>query len=279
MKVLHEAGLFRVRACRGAVLAYPTTDAHVGRALDAYGEWAFAELELLGALLAPGDVAVDVGANLGTHAVAFAQRVGPAGVVYAFEPQRVMHQLLCTNATLNGLTWLKALHAAVGAAPGALKVPDIDYAAGGNFGGLRLGSWAEGETVPVFTLDALGLSRCALLKIDVEGMEAQVLDGARALLAGCRPIVYLEHNQPGGAPEVLDRLLGHGYRCFWHFSPFFRPDNFAGATLDLFHGLVDANVIAVSPALAAGLTALEPVSGREDTAAAALERRQARRQG
>jgi FkbM family methyltransferase len=274
MKLLHEAGLMRVRSCRHGAMAYPTTDAHVGRSLDTYGEWAESELQLLGALLKPGDIALDVGANLGTHAVFFAQKVGPTGAVFAFEPQRVMHQLLSTNATLNGITWLKTFHAAVGAEPGALVVPDIDYASPGNFGGLRLGTWDQGETVPVFTLDALGLERCALLKIDVEGMEGAVLDGARQLLNTTRPMVFFEHNATGGAPEVIERLLRHEYACFWHFSPFFRSDNFAGEKDDVFGGLIDANVIAVPRALASALQALEPVTSPTDTAAEALARRQ-----
>ncbi len=267
----------RVRSCLHGAMAYPTTDAHVGHSLDTYGEWAESELQLLGALLQPGDVALDVGANLGTHAVFFAQRVGPSGSVFAFEPQRVMHQLLSANATLNGVTWLRAFHAAVGAAPGALVVPDIDYSSPGNFGGLRLGAWDRGETVPVFTLDALGLEKCALLKIDVEGMEGAVLDGATRLLTSARPVVFFEHNATGGAPEVIERLLRHEYTCFWHFSPFFRPDNFAGVKQDVFGGLVDANVIAVPHALAAALQALEPVHSPTDTAAAALERRRGKR--
>jgi FkbM family methyltransferase len=276
MKLIHEAGLIRVRQCRHGAMAYPTTDAHVGRSLDTYGEWAESELQLLGALIKPGDVVVDVGANLGTHAVFFAQKVGPGGAVFAFEPQRLMHQLLNTNATLNGLTSLRAIHGAVGATPGALVVPDIDYSAPGNFGGLRLGDWKQGETVPVFTLDALGLRKCALLKIDVEGMEGAVLDGARAFIAGTKPVIFFEHNAIGGAPEVIERLLKHEYACFWHFSPFFRPDNFAGQAEDLFGGLLDANVIAVPRAVAGALRSLEPVTSATDTAAAALDRRRSR---
>lgn len=273
MRVIHEADFMRVRATRHGTMAYPTTDVHVGRSLDHYGEWAEEELQLLAPLLKPGDVAIDVGANLGTHSVFFAQKVGPTGAVFSFEPQRVMHQLLCTNGTLNGITWLRALHAAVGAHPGALVVPDIDYTASGNFGGLSLGQWKEGETVPVFTLDGLGLPRCALLKIDVEGMEAAVLDGARQLITAFKPVIYLEHNQPQGAPPVIERLLGHEYACFWHFSPFFRAANFAQVKDDVFGGLVDANVLAVPRVIASALEGLEPVSSPADTAPAALARR------
>lgn len=273
MRVIHEAGLMRVRVTRHGAFAYLTTDEHIGRSLDTYGEWAQSELEVLGAFLKPGQAVIDVGANIGTHAVYLAQRVGPTGAVFAFEPQRIMHQLLCTNATLNGITWLRAVHAAVGEKQGGLVVPDVDYASPGNFGGLSLGSWKEGESVPVFALDDLGLSHCALLKIDVEGMEAGVLDGARKLIANSKPVIYLEHNHPDGAPAVIERLLRQEYACFWHFSPFFRADNFAGATDDVFKGLVDANVIAVPKALAPAFESFDSVRSPTDSATAAMARR------
>ncbi len=262
----------RVRACRHGAMCYPTTDAHVGRSLDVYGEWAEAELQLLGELLRSGDLVIDVGANIGTHAVYFAQKVGPKGAVFAFEPQRVLHQILATNASLNGVTWLHAIHGAVGSESGALVVPDIDYSAGGNFGGLRLGAWENGETVPLFSIDSLGLRNCELLKIDVEGMEGAVLDGARQLIAATKPVVFFEHNAEGGAPDVIERMNQHEYACFWHFIPFFRPENYAGEKRDLFNGLLDANVIAVPRAVAGALQALEPVTSATDTASLALPR-------
>jgi FkbM family methyltransferase len=270
MKVLVEAGLFRVRQCRHGAFAYVHTDVHVGHALDTYGEYAEGELELLGALLKPGDVAIDVGANVGTHAVVLAQRVGPGGAVLAFEPQRVLHQVLTTNATLNGITWLRAVHAAVGASSGAIDVPPIDYAQRGDFGGLQLGNWAHGEQVTVITLDSLALKRCALIKVDVRGMEAQVLEGAGALIAATKPVLYLAHDH---APVVIERLQGFGYQCWWHFSPSFRPDNFAGVKHDELHGLIEANIVAALPALAPAFTSLEPVSSPQDTASAAFSRR------
>ena len=97
---------------------YNVNDAFIGRSLDLYGEWCDDELHILGQILKPGDVVVDAGANIGTHTVAFAQAVGPNGLVVAFEPQRLVHQSLCGNIALNGLTNVTTLLAAVGAARG-----------------------------------------------------------------------------------------------------------------------------------------------------------------
>jgi hypothetical protein len=93
------------------------------------------------------------------------------------------------------------------------------------------------EAVFPANVAARQLPMCALIKVDVEGMEAQALDGARGLISESKPILYLEHNQR-----------------------------------DEFNGLFDANVIAVQPALE---PALQPVTSPSETATDAFARRQA----
>ncbi len=126
-------------------------------------------------------MALDVGANIGTHAVALARHVGRDGIVLAFEPQRAVHGILSTNLTLNALHWVHPIHAGVGAAPGEMIVPDYVYDQDYNFGAIPLRAAAErGWPVRVVRLDDYQwLPQCHLVKIDVEGMEAEVLDGAR----------------------------------------------------------------------------------------------------
>lgn len=114
MRVFYERVLTRARQCRHGAMAYHPRDSHAGRSLDLYGEWEESELSLLGNYLRTGQVAVDVGANAGTHSIFFAERIGSSGAVLAFEPQRVMHRLLCANFALNGHVNGHAVHAAVG---------------------------------------------------------------------------------------------------------------------------------------------------------------------
>ena len=102
----------RLKTCRHGEMIFNVHDQHIGRSLDLYGEWAESELELLGLFIKPGDLVVDVGANIGTHTVFFAQRAGAAGQVYALEPQRIVFQSLCANLALNGLLNVRAFHAA-----------------------------------------------------------------------------------------------------------------------------------------------------------------------
>ena len=85
-------------------------------------------------LVNPGDTVVDVGANVGTVTLAQANRVGPSGVVHAFEPQRIIHQLLATSLTLNGLLNVRTYATALGAAAETARIPAIDPYRPGNSG-------------------------------------------------------------------------------------------------------------------------------------------------
>jgi len=95
---------------------------------------------------------------------------------------------------------------AIGRERGKIEIPQFDYNKPLNFGSIEFGglqqekleqerqrSAEKVEYVEVFPLDAFGLARLDILKIDVEGMEADVLVGARDTLRRCRPILYVEH--------------------------------------------------------------------------------------
>jgi 16S rRNA A1518/A1519 N6-dimethyltransferase RsmA/KsgA/DIM1 with predicted DNA glycosylase/AP lyase activity len=64
-----------------------SNDTFISRSLIEYGEWTEAEFTVMAQALQPGDHVVDIGANLGALTVAFARKVAPGGMVYAFEPQ------------------------------------------------------------------------------------------------------------------------------------------------------------------------------------------------
>jgi FkbM family methyltransferase len=260
-------------------MVFNVRDTHVGRSLDLYGEWVESELDLLGPWLAPGDVVIDAGANVGNHTVFFAGRVGPDGRVYAFEPQRRVFQMLCANLALNGVTNVEAVQAAVGTGLGEVAIPDVDYTAPGNFGGVRLACGA-GRQVPVRSLDSLGLARCAAIKIDVEGMELDVIDGASDLIARTRPLLYVENNDRAKSGALIRRIAGFGYQLFWHFSRYYNPNNFFAERQNAFGGLADANMICVHQDRARRLPdTLAPVAGPDDHAEAALRRRELAERG
>jgi FkbM family methyltransferase len=240
----------RIRACRHGVMMFLTNDM-IGRSLDLYGEFSEDEMRAFEALIPVGATVIDVGANVGTHTLAFSRMVGPAGRVVSFEPQRTIHNLLCGNLAMNRAGNVQAFHAAVGAALGVVRTPPIDYVRPGyfNFGALALGDASAyppgGETVSLVTLDSLALERCDLVTIDVEGMELAVLSGAQAMLRRTGAVLYLENNREANSPALLAWLLGAGYRCYWHLTRYFAPENFFGATENVFPDMVEVNVIAV----------------------------------
>jgi len=133
---------------------------------------------------------LDIGANLGAYAIPLAQKIAAAnGTIFAFEPQRIVCYQLCGNVILNRLDNVQVFQTAIGAADEVISIPNVDYARSANIGGFSLdptlngrGAIAEaGGTVDVtmMKLDSIPLARVpALIKIDVEGAELDVLKGA-----------------------------------------------------------------------------------------------------
>ena len=219
-------------ACRHGDMLYFVHDVFIGIALEAYGEWCEGELDLLLPRLRPGDVVVDAGANVGTHTLAFARAVGPTGAVWAFEPQRLVHQVLCANLALNEQFHVHARQEALGAQPGTAHIPVLDPAAYGNYGGVA--TTAEGESVPLRRIDDLALPACRLIKIDVEGHELAVLAGARETIARHRPLLYVENERPEHTAELTAAIAALGYTLYAHEVAFFNPANHRGETRDIF---------------------------------------------
>src|SRR5687767_5587801 len=121
-----DFGVRRLRRCRHGWMLYLKSDQVIGAALDVYGEFAESENRLMAALIEPGDVVLDVGANIGTVALALAHRVGPSGRVYAFEPQRIVFQLLCANLAINAVSHVDARWLAIGAVAGQTHIPILN---------------------------------------------------------------------------------------------------------------------------------------------------------
>jgi FkbM family methyltransferase len=184
----------------------------------------------------PGDIIADVGAYVGLYTVALAQRVGPGGKVIAFEPDPDSFDGLSRHVTLNGLTGnVELCRAVVGCEDGA-----VAFAAGrGSESRVAAADEASAESlmVPVVRLDSvLCGGRLDVLKIDVEGYEELVLQGARGLLNDQlrKPrAIYIEVHPyawsgPGTTSESLLNLLQeHAYTaCFLTGEPVDKIDRY-----------------------------------------------------
>lgn len=243
---LVESTHMAVKQCRHGAMMYNINDAFIGRSLDLYGEWCDAEVFVLGQILKAGDLVVDIGANIGTHTVFFAKAVTTTGTVVAFEPQRLVFQTLCGNVALNGLTNVTCFQAAVGDKRGQVAFPALDPRQTYNFGAVRPSTDQKGELVDVVPVDELNLQRCALLKVDVEGMEAQVIAGARETIDRCRPALFLENDTVERSREVLEAVESIGYKGFWQIAGYYNPKNFFSNSDNVFARFQpQANVLCV----------------------------------
>lgn len=232
------------RDCRHGRFRFLSRDLGIGRALDLYGEFAEAEVRLLTGLVKPGDVVLDIGANIGSLAVPLWRAVGSAGRVIAVEPQPEIVAYLAENLAANGFPTDHVLNVALGDHAGQIKLPVLDYDGYESFGGLSLGGQL-GRDVPLTTVDALKLDRLDLLKVDVEGMEESVVNGARATIARHRPIMFLEDDPPPGRASLHALARALGYRLWRHEPPAFSPDNFRNNPVNVWDDSRAYNILAL----------------------------------
>ena len=246
-----------VHRARHGALCHLVDDCVVGASLTRYGEWAEEELWLLSGAVTPGAVVLDVGANVGTHTVAFSRFVGPSGRVLAFDGQRRAFQLLSANVLLNRCGNVDCHGVLVGDSPSIVMVEEPAPGSPNNMGSttfrnLRLPDGGETSLSPVsmISIDSLRLRRCDLIKIDVEGMEYDVLRGAVRTIQKCKPVIYFEQAGQDRLPEAVRLLSGLGYSLRWHIAHPFNGANFRGDLVDMFGGARETNVLALHPSRA-----------------------------
>jgi FkbM family methyltransferase len=180
-------------------------------------DWFEDEIQFVRRWLRAGMHAVDVGANVGVYTAAMAAAVGPAGRVWAFEPTTRSADFLQRTLEVNGFRHVMLVRSAVSSRTGPL---DFVVKRDSELNAVATGSSGEGATtVEATTLDRVaqeqGWNEVALVKIDVEGHEAAVVDGGRRFLAAASPLVQLEV-RVGSRFDLaaLEALAGLGYAFF-----------------------------------------------------------------
>ena len=176
------------------------------------------------AALRPGDIVLDVGANVGVYAAVAARLVGPEGTVLALEPLPFPREALLELVRRNGFTQVRVLPFAAGASQGSMQL-HVTTGASGLTSAYARGSASVPVEVERTTLDAVveksGCPPPRLLKIDVEGFEFDVMKGAARLLAmENAPLVLFESDptllaaSQGTFADIQSWLADRGYNLF-----------------------------------------------------------------
>jgi FkbM family methyltransferase len=169
-----------------------------------------------------GVVALDCGANIGVHTIEWATAMTGWGSVLAVEAQERVYYALAGNIAINNCFNAIAVHGAVSSESGTLQIPSPNYFIPSSFGSLELrqhkGNEFIGQTIDYentvnirkLALDEFNLPRVDLIKIDVEGMELEALEGARRTVERSHPIMLIEKIKTDAA-QLLQWLRAHGY--------------------------------------------------------------------
>lgn len=191
----------------GHTLLIDTRDEVIGHHLYLGREWEPSVSVVLSLLDLDGTVVVDAGANIGVHTLDLSRAVGRSGRVLAFEPESRSFDLLKRNLALNSADNVSAQNVALGDHAGRARLAPHPWNRGDHRILLESENSPENvQEVQITTLDdfclPLGPNALSLIKIDVQGYEAQVLRGAQATI-DANPDVWLIFEIPSAASRQL----------------------------------------------------------------------------
>jgi FkbM family methyltransferase len=183
-------------------------------------DWFEDELRFLRRFVRPGQVVIDIGANVGVYSLSLARCVGPSGSVWAFEPATEPAALLARSIEINATPWVRLQRQALSEHSGSgwLHQPgqsELNALVASPFG-VTAGA---GEQVELTSLDACmerhGWNQVDLLKIDAEGEEERILNGGQRFFAALAPLVLFELRAGNALHlELIERFARMDYRCF-----------------------------------------------------------------
>jgi FkbM family methyltransferase len=181
------------------------------------------QVRFLGTLLKPGDVCIDIGANLGYFSIPMSHWVGRKGKVYSVEPVPAFREVLAGNVERFALGNVEIMPYALGDADGVavkLATPRVD-------GVVRHGrtevmsSGHSGEVAEVheslmYTPSHLfsGLAQLNFIKCDVEGYEMHIIPHLVSIIQQFKPILEIEIASEGNRRQITGIMQELGYRCF-----------------------------------------------------------------
>ncbi len=232
---------------RYGVFAAPAASDLITSSLHHYEEWAQVEIDILSHFIQKDSIVVDVGAYIGTHSRAFSELVGSGGNVYAFEPNGFIYPFLVKNTKNIQHKNITIYPFALGAAGEKRKLingKNVQW----NFGAVRLEPMEkEGDEldIDVKMLDDMNIDRVDFIKIDVEGMELEVLDGAEKTIEQSKPIIFQEVNSLEASHAILGWAHLRRYSIFGVIASAYNPNNFNRSQYDIFDGAKECGLLLI----------------------------------
>jgi FkbM family methyltransferase len=173
--------------------------------------------KLIKKLLPVGGTFVDVGANIGIYTCVMANHLGSTGSVIAFEPMAENLAPLYQNIALNQLKNIEVQELALSNCPGSLNLYVPDSHQQGSSGCTQVwnpGDWVSVGTTPVTTLDLIfQKERLDFIKIDTQGHELEILEGAKSTIDRFQPFIFCEVSQENRT-KVFDLMKTWNYTIF-----------------------------------------------------------------
>ena len=242
-KIIRSNGFNTLIQGRYGYVILNKNDKYLTKAFLNYGECNELELSFLRQILKKGDTVFDVGANIGNHSMFFSKQVGSTGKIFSFEPQPQLFYMLCGNLALNSITNVTPYNKGVGKEEGYLWLPNIDYSSEYNFGGISLQTKEDKLRIPVTTLDHFcDIERVDLIKIDVEGMEHEVITGAMELILKFKPFLFVENDRLDKSEDLVKLIRSLGYKLYWVVTPLYNDHNIANNSKNIFPSIVVKNM-------------------------------------
>lgn len=184
-----------------------------------------------------GVVAIDCGANIGIFTIEWAKLMTEWGNVIAYEPQERIFYALAGNIAINNVFNATAKFNAVGSESRTISIPKLNYKIKSSFGSLEIKKlpvsedigqkldYENGESINQIHLDSQKFERLDFLKIDVEGMEMDVLIGAKHTIKDHKPLIFIEYIK-SNLDDLINIFKELNYKYFYVGTNIFAINRF-----------------------------------------------------
>jgi FkbM family methyltransferase len=237
-----EGNPIKIGETRYGPMSFYATDHYVGHSLDLYGDFSLDEAEFFKQVVKPGDMVVEIGANIGALTLPLVDIVGESGFVYAFEANPQAFDLLEQNVDRHDR--VRAVKCVLGPVRAMVGIKQQPLDRINNLGGTECEPDPNGQH-EMKPLDDFTFPCVNFIKVDVEGMAEEVLLGARETIKKYRPLLYVEDDRPENSATLRTLLRQMGYRLYTHNPHLYSAENFKGYKVNVFGDVVSANLFCV----------------------------------